>query len=427
MSVWIAQLQGEFDLINMPNHVNASIKSAKSKFLINFQDCLLHPRYRFFRLAFFTALSLLIFVTLWSISSHPVSNNYVMTDKEVDELFRKCQSKPKNDGENVDPRLGIFIPFDLTQVNLIKSKLHLWLEPEYCPCKVINKTSRGIATASTDLIFFFIGDGNEHPQIYPLLLSSLSRDMENNQTNEKKIKTVISCFNAVVFRSLRDLEIPSKSTLTDLFYGIFKSNLLEEYSHLIWMDASVSPFRKGWLNAIFRQLYSEPFWILGAMTSSSKHDHFDRSHYHMHINAIYKLGDKCFNNFLKRVKKEFKDMTPDMAIHLFRTDFANFREAQHTQHLFRYTRLFVALDLPLSEMPTIRKEDWPGAHFVIQDGHWSRFGKNMAPIIAERDVQHINEDRENEKAQKEQNINPMDDDNEDAKNNQQKDKLIEEK
>lgn len=312
-----------------------------------------------------------------------------MTDQEVDDLFRKCHEQNQ---ENLrEPKLGIFIPFDISQVDLIKNKLQTWLDPQYCPCRVLNHTRREIETDSTDLIFFFIGDGNDHPQLYPSLLQSLSQKTQNTSINQ--ITTVMPCFNAVVFRSLRDLNIPTSSTLSDLFYGVFKSNLLDKYTHMIWMDVSVSALKRNWLPALFHQLYSEPFWVLGAMTSSKRNDHFDRSHYHMHMNAIYRLGDKCFSSFLKRVRKEFQDVTPDVAMHQYRTDFANFREAQHTQHLFRYSRLFIALDVPLEARPNAKSEDWPGAYFLIQDRHWSRFGKNMPPIISETDVQHINQDR----------------------------------
>jgi hypothetical protein len=149
------------------------------------------------------------------------------------------------------------------------------------------------------------------------------------------------------------------------------------------MDVSVSPVRDEWVGALHDTLRSEPFWVLGAMTSSKRNDHFDRSHYHMHMNAVYRLSDRCFVDYLERVQKEYGRTTPDLAMHLYRTDYANFREAQHTQHLFRYSRLFIALDVPMAVRSSIKREDWPGTFLLIQDRHYARFGKN--PIIARRE------------------------------------------
>jgi hypothetical protein len=51
--------------------------------------------------------------------------------------------------------------------------------------------------------------------------------------------------------------------------------------------------------------------------------------------------------------------------------------------LFRYLRLFIALDTPMSVRPNIKKEDWPGTYLLIQDRHYARFGRNT--VIARRE------------------------------------------
>jgi hypothetical protein len=133
----------------------------------------------------------------------------------------------------------------------------------------------------------------------------------------------------------------------------------------------MSVIRANWLPALFNTLTSEPFWVLGAMILSKRRDHFDRSHYHIHMNAIYRVGNQCFAQFLARVHTEFVDTPPDLAMHLYRTDYANFREAQHTQHLFRYSRLFLSLDVPVTVRPAVHPGDWPGTYFLIQDKNWA--------------------------------------------------------
>jgi hypothetical protein len=101
------------------------------------------------------------------------------------------------------------------------------------------------------------------------------------------------------------------------------------------------------------------------------------------MNAVYRVSDPCFVDYLERVRKEYGRTTPDLAMHLYRTDYANFREAQHTQHLFRYSRLFIALDVPMAVRSGIKGEDWPGTFLLIQDRHYARFGKNL--IIARKE------------------------------------------
>jgi hypothetical protein len=142
------------------------------------------------------------------------------------------------------------------------------------------------------------------------------------------------------------------------------------------MDISMSVIRPNWLPALFNTLTSEPFWVLGAMILSKRRDHFDRSHYHIHMNALYRVGNQCFSHFLERVRTEFVDTAPDLAMHLYRTDYVNFREAQHTQHLFRYSRLFLSLDVPVTVRPTVHPADWPGTYFLIQERNWAFQGAN---------------------------------------------------
>jgi hypothetical protein len=78
----------------------------------SFADCFLHSRFRYFRLVLFSWIVVLVFLSLWSLSGHPLTNEHVMTDTEVDNLFRSCHSPTAH--EPRDPYLSIFIPFDAT-------------------------------------------------------------------------------------------------------------------------------------------------------------------------------------------------------------------------------------------------------------------------------------------------------------------------
>jgi hypothetical protein len=309
---------------------------------------------------------------MWSISGHPVTNKHVLSDTEVDRIFRECQS---GQVELPDPHLGVFILFEQSQIEIMQQKIELWSEKEFCPCDALNESNRGPETELTDIIFFFLGDGQEHPQLYQTILSSLSAT-----NSAQDIHTVLPCFSAVLFKSLRDLQLPADASLTDAFYQLMKSALLRKYTHIIWMDISVAVVRPLWLPALYKTLTYEPFWVLGAMILSKRRDHFDRSHYHIHMNAIYRVGNLCFSQFLTRVRAEFADTRPDLAMHLYRTDYANFREAQHTQHLFRYSRMFLSLDVPVTIRPVVLPADWPGTYFLIQDRHWAFQGRQGSRI-----------------------------------------------
>lgn len=330
------------------------------------------PRFRYIRLVFLSSVATIIFIVLWSLSGHPITNKNVLSDEEIDQLYRQCH-KPIQDQE-VDPKLGIFIPFDITQFDLIKLKLQTWLEPSFRPCNTDNISQNPKEIFKTDIIFFFIGDDLKHQKIKSEIEASFSPIVNSGQSKKLPIR---QCFNKIHFKSLRQLDLPTSITVRDLFYGVIPSRLVSSYTHIIWMDSSVSPIHPDWLARIYHTLHSEPFWVLGAMTSSQRHDHFDRSHYHMHMNAIYRIGNACFNQFLVRVKNEARNTMPDLAIHLYRTDYANFREAQHTQHLFRYSNLFIALDIPMTVRPNINIKDWPETSFLIQDKHWARGGQKV--------------------------------------------------
>ena len=335
----------------------------------SFADCFLHPRFRYFRLILFSGIAVVVFLSLWSLSGHPLTNNYILSDLEIDNLYRACHLRGHR--ESREPNLGIFVPFDSSQIELIKMKLALFLENDYCPCNI---TTPEPETAQTEIIFFFLGDPLKHSNLFVQLLGSLEK-LGTRKGKRVVLKSVRSCFHRILFKSLRDLDLPLEITIADLFYGVIESDLLKAYTHIIWMDASVSPLRKNWVTALHNVLHSEPFWILGAMTSSRRLDHYERGQYHMHMNAVYRVDDVCFVGFLKRVRSDYRGTTPDLAIHLYRTDYANFREAQHTQHLFRYSRMFISLDLPMTVRPQVNRDDWPGTYFVIQDRHYERFGK----------------------------------------------------
>ena len=55
--------------------------------------------------------------------------------------------------------------------------------------------------------------------------------------------------------------------------------------------------------------------------------------------------------------------------------------------------MFIALDLPMTVRPDVKKEDWPGTYFVIQDRHYEMFGKNR--LVAkkhEKKVEVVNDE-----------------------------------
>ena len=342
----------------------------------SFAKYFLQPRFRALRLVVFSAVAVVVFLSLWSLSGHPLTNKNVLSDTEIDYLYRKCHA-PSQD-VIAEPHLAVFIPFDSSQIDLVKMKLSLLLEPGFCPC---NLSDPGQDARRTDLIFFFLGDPQKHKNLLAQLLASLDK-FGRRQGKNVVTRSVRKCFHRILFKSLRNLDLPTEITIADLFYGVIESDLLKGYTHMVWLDVSVSPLRNNWVNQLHTVLRTEPFWVLGAMTSSRRHDHYERGQYHMHMNAIYRIGDRCFTDFLDRVKEDYRKTTPDLAIHLYRTDYANFREAQHTQHLFRYSRMFIALDLPMTIRPQVDHKDWPGTYFVIQDRHYEMFGKNK--IVAKK-------------------------------------------
>lgn len=344
-----------------------------------FTKCLLNPIIEPFRIVVFSIITAMIFIMLISLSQHPVSNNFILSDEEVDSIFSNCSVK---DDSARNLNLVIFIPFNENQIDLVIARIEKWKEANYCPC-AISKFKQ--AKPYTDLIFFFIGDLEKHFWIQSKILRTIVM-------KSKRIRNIRPCFDEIHFKSLRDMDLPSRIKIPDLFYGLFNSNLLAKYTHMVWMDITVSTMRKNWLEALYNVIREEePFWVLGSMTLSSLPNHFDPGYYHININALYRVNNKCFNQFLKRVRNEYEYTTPDLAIHLYRTSFVHFREAQYIHHLFRYSRLFISLDIRMFVSTNIKASNWPETYFISQDRHWARFGQPVNRI----QIQQENETKEN--------------------------------
>ena len=81
-----------------------------------FTKCLLNPIIEPFRIVVFSIITAMIFIMLISLSQHPVSNNFILSDEEVDSIFSNCSVK---DDSARNLNLVIFIPFNENQIDLV--------------------------------------------------------------------------------------------------------------------------------------------------------------------------------------------------------------------------------------------------------------------------------------------------------------------
>lgn len=335
---------------SIPPHLNTSAPilirfSASTKVTMRslqrnvFARFLIHPSYEPLRVLTLSATAALIFVMLVSLSHHPASNRTVLSDAEVDALFAEC---PR--AASASPRIAVVLPFRPAQLSLVLAQLEAWKSPARCPC-----APRAAAAPRSDLILFLAGDAAQHPHLRARVIGALT-------ARTQRQRDAAQCFGAVRFLSMRDVPLPRRAREADLFYGLLASDALAGYTHALWLDPAAAPLRADWLGALHRAARDgEPFWVLGSLTQARFGRRFERGRYHISLTALYRVGDRCFASFLRRVAAEFGDAPPDLAMHLYRTEYAHFREAQHTQHLFRYSRIFVPID------GGARAEEWPGA------------------------------------------------------------------
>ena len=130
----------------------------------------------------------------------------------------------------------------------------------------------------------------------------------------------------------------------NLFYPLMDDDALHDgsYDYAFWMETDAFPVQSGWLDRLLEESQSpRGFWRKGP-TQRPLHTPallgmVGPHHYHMNAVGWYRLGDPCYREYLRRVRREHAEQPFDVSQHRFLHDRAHFRIFQEWAHKFVYT------------------------------------------------------------------------------------------
>ena len=126
----------------------------------------------------------------------------------------------------------------------------------------------------------------------------------------------------------------------NLFYRLFFDEALHStYDMLMWMEADVVPIAPGWARRLLEESVSpRGFWRKGpAQQPRLVHAMVSTHHYHMNSAGLYRLGQPCFVELMRRVRAAYPLAPHDVSTHLFLHDPRHFHLWQTVAHRFLYT------------------------------------------------------------------------------------------
>ncbi|KAK4523810.1 hypothetical protein GAYE_SCF00G1706 [Galdieria yellowstonensis] len=126
-----------------------------------------------------------------------------------------------------------------------------------------------------------------------------------------------------------DSEAYSAGT-NNMFYGIMRDDAIaRKYQYMFYCEPDVTPIREGWLEKLVElslQSSQHKVWMIGsvyqgtdfgAVLSWALQYRGGMAWRHLNGNALYRLGDACFQSFLFQVEKKYYPMSFDISIYRY--------------------------------------------------------------------------------------------------------------
>ncbi|GJD06772.1 hypothetical protein Gasu2_11650 [Galdieria sulphuraria] len=135
------------------------------------------------------------------------------------------------------------------------------------------------------------------------------------------------------------------------------------------MEPDVSPIRPFWLEAVYNETKGKEFYHKGSIAQYAKRI-ITQHDYHINGNALYRVGDPCFDNILETAQMEYKDAPFDGALHALRMNKRYHSWMRYYSHLFVYSDFILNFgDNPFSEQLVLNK--WPNTFLVHGKRRWN--------------------------------------------------------
>lgn len=230
-------------------------------------------------------------------------------------------------------RLAVVIPFIIDEISSIEENFKLW--NTHVPC-----SSNSIVSRHVDLIFYYNQDWAKQPQLIKRLKVAF------NTSSARQ------CFRKLKFLMARlpphteQDQYPLGSSLM-FFKALEMPTLLDHYTFMYWMETDQRPCRSAWLDQIYRlATHSAGAWMIGSINRDGQQSNTYSSFAdHLNGNALYRMDDPKFHDFIARVQEEFSRnkgrflSSFDIAIYLVARHTLSFEEYAAIKHKFQYTNV----------------------------------------------------------------------------------------
>ena len=238
------------------------------------------------------------------------------------------------------PRVVIVMPFVASERERLSANLRSWHEGggrEPCAPKKGASTNKGASTPAVDLILYAAG----HPSDAELAWLA--------QAEERLLDSSARCFGRVTVRHANLSQAEQyyiggwdNTGPNNLFYSAFLDGRLhDEYDAMLWMETDMVPVQPRWLTRLVEEASTpRTYWRKGpAQQPELAHGMVSTHHYHMNSAGLYRLGQPCFYELMRRVAAEHPKQPHDVSTHLFLHDPRHFHIWQAHAHRFLYTDL----------------------------------------------------------------------------------------
>eukprot|EP00762_Andalucia_godoyi_P004194 ANDGO_05585.mRNA.1 hypothetical protein ACA1_070020 len=213
--------------------------------------------------------------------------------------------------------LAIVVPYVASHLQELKSSISLWGTEEYFP---------GKGDASSVLVFYFNLSPKEQRAHIPFLQRAILEDCGTR---------CIEAFSHIVFLAAdllpwqdsytataenKDKSVKTSVGTVYMFYPLFFDPFLKShFKFFFYMEPDVKPIRARWLPEVEKQIQDRPDGLmLGSIFRGPFPEDMPRFGVtflvHINGNAIYRLGDPAFDEYLQYVWSKWPHQAFDIQI-----------------------------------------------------------------------------------------------------------------
>lgn len=306
------------------------------------------------------ALAVLIF-RIYAVPFAPSEKN----DFIIRQLSSNSHVRQSVDNDNnTTLRIGVVVPFTDGRSDSVRNALLRWNSIEYKACE-----------DSSDAFLYFYHSGAN--SIHEEEIKSYVRDLHLDNCFQGGIQFFYANLPAEIAK-----HHPSGPCAQ--FYRLFEL-LRHKVDYFVIIEPDALPIRANWLSEIHKQVVdlNGNVWLKGS--ASQCHHRYSqlkaRHDFHINGNAIFRVNDKGFDEFLERVQSFYPEYTAsevavrgcatgqmyegghDHAIYQFLHHPSNFEYAQKILHKFQYSDFIINLCEESYDEDDIRAH-YPSTYFV---------------------------------------------------------------